>query len=160
MEIWDWEDCPFEASDRDEIWLYRVAGVLDLLMVHMVLLGMAFFFSLYILYDIKDGSRVKFWQDRWRSETSLAANYLELFRFCRDKDASVAELIKSANGALFWDVSFFRGVHAWELEAMSGFMDTTYGSSYGSSVKGFGEDKICWKLDKDSGSKLRIIIVF
>ena len=43
-------------------------------------------------------------------------------------------------------------MHAWELEAMSGFMDTTYGSSYGSLVRGFGEDKICWKLDKDSGS--------
>ena len=109
-------------------------------------------FSHHILYDI--------WLDRWCGDTSLAIRYLELFRFCRDKDASVAELIKSANGALFWDVSFFRGVHAWELEAMSGFMDTTYGSSYGSSVRGFGEDKICWKLDKDSGSKLRIIIVF
>ena len=42
------------------------------------------------------------------------------------KEASVAELMKSANGVLFWDVSFFRGVHARELEAMSGFMDTTH----------------------------------
>ena len=53
--------------------------------------------------------------------------------------------MKSTNGVLFWDVSFFRGVHTWELEATLGFMDTIYGSS----VRGFGEDKMCWKPDID-----------
>ena len=72
------------------------------------------------------------------------------------KEASVAELMKSTNGVLFWDVSFFRGVHARELEAMSGFMDTIYGSS----VRGFGEDKMCWKPNRDKGSWLLIITVF
>ena len=33
----------------------------------------------------------------------------------------MAELMKSSNGVLFWDVSFFRGVHVRELEALSGF---------------------------------------
>ena len=41
-------------------------------------------FSRHILYDIGDGSRVKFWQDCWCGETSLAASYPGLFRFCRD----------------------------------------------------------------------------
>ena len=66
-------------------------------------------FSSQILFDIGDGSRVKFWQDWWCGETSLAIRYPDLFRFCRDKDASVAELMMSANGVLFWDVRFFRG---------------------------------------------------
>ena len=90
---------------------------------------------------------MKFWQDRCCGETSLAVSYLELFRFCRDKEASVAELMKFANGFLFWDVSFFRGVHARELEALSGFMDTIYGAS----VKGFGDDKMCWKPYREKG---------
>ena len=42
----------------------------------------------------------KFWQDRWCGETSLAVRYPDLFKFCRNKDASVAELMKSSNGAL------------------------------------------------------------
>ena len=59
------------------------------------------FFSRHILYDISDGSRVKFWQDRWCGETSLADRYPNLFRFYRNKDASVAELMLSTNGVLF-----------------------------------------------------------
>ncbi|XP_050243943.1 F-box protein CPR1-like [Quercus robur] len=65
----------------------------------------------------------------------------------RKSEASVVELMKSTNGVLFWDVSFFRGVRTRELEAMSGFMDTIYGSS----VRGFGKDKMCWKPDIDKG---------
>ena len=52
----------------------------------------------------------------------------------------MVELMKSPNGVLFWDVRFFRGMHVWELEALSSFMETIYGSS----IKGFGEDKMCW----------------
>ena len=33
----------------------------------------------------------------------------------------MAELMNFANGVLFWDVSFFRGVHARELEAPYGY---------------------------------------
>ena len=104
-------------------------------------------FSRHILYDIGDGSRVKFWEDRWCGETSLTVRYPDLFRFCRNKDASVVELMKSSNGVLFWDVRFFRGVHARELEAMSDFMETIYGSP----IRGLGEDKMCWIPSRDKG---------
>ena len=50
--------------------------------------------SRYILDDIDDGSRVKFWQDRWCGETPLAISYPELFRFCKYKKTSVPELMK------------------------------------------------------------------
>ena len=103
--------------------------------------------SRYILYEIGDGSRVKFWQDQLCGETSLAVRYSDLFRFCKNKDTSVAELMMSTNGVLFWDVRFFRGVHAWDLEAMSDFMETIYGSP----IRGIGEDKMCWIPSKDKG---------
>ena len=44
-------------------------------------------------------------------------------------------------------MSFFRGVHARDLEALSSFMETIYGSS----IRGFGEDKMCWIPSKDKG---------
>ena len=96
---------------------------------------------------VGDGSRVKFWQDRWCGETSLAVTYPKLFKYCQNKEASVAELMKSTNGVLFQDVSFFRGVHVLELEAVSSFLDTIYGAT----VKEFGEEKMCWKPNRNKG---------
>ena len=37
--------------------------------------------SRYIVYEIGDGLRVKFWRDRWCGETPLVVSYLELIRF-------------------------------------------------------------------------------
>ena len=56
----------------------------------------------------------------------------------------MAELMKFTNGVLFWDLSFFRGFHVRELEVVSSFMDTIYGSL----ERGLGEDKMNRKLDK------------
>ena len=59
------------------------------------------------MYDIGDGLRVTFWLDRWFGETLLAVSHPKLFSFCRDKKASVAELMKFTNGGvLLWDVCF------------------------------------------------------
>ena len=44
-------------------------------------------------------------------------------------------------------MSFFRGLHVWELEVLSSFMETIYGSS----IRGFGEDKMRWIPMKDKG---------
>ena len=44
-------------------------------------------------------------------------------------------------------MSFFRGFHVWELEAVSSFMDIIYGSI----VKGFGEDNMSWKPYRNKG---------
>ena len=59
----------------------------------------------------------------------------------------MAELMKSPNGVVFWDVSFFRCVHVQELEALSSFMETIYSSS----IREFGKDKMCWIPSKDKG---------
>ena len=56
----------------------------------------------------------------------------------------MAELLKFTNGVLFWDGSFFRDCHVRDLEAVSSFMVTIYGSL----VRGFGEDKMCWKTNR------------
>ena len=88
MEIWDGEGCPLEASDRGEIWLGMgcwctrpVNGPYDVGLWKYISRGWPSFSHL-ILYDIGDGSRVKFWHDLWCGETSLAISYPELFRVC------------------------------------------------------------------------------
>ena len=50
-------------------------------------------------------------------------------------------------GAMSSYVRFFRGVCVRELEALSSFMETINGSS----IRGFGEDKMCWIPSEDKG---------
>lgn len=71
----------------------------------------------------------------------------ELFRICCNKDASVADLMQLTNGVLHWDVNFMGAVQEWELESLLNFMDVIYGAS----VKGNGEDKLCYRPNKKNG---------
>ena len=71
----------------------------------------------------------------------------------------MAKLIKFTNGVLFWDVSFFRGFHVWDLDAVSSFIVTIYGSS----IRGFGHlgrIRCIGKQLEVRGLWLKIIIVF
>ena len=63
----------------------------------------------------------------------------------------MAKVMKFHNGILFWNVSFFRGVHDRELEALASFMENIYGAS----VRGLGEDKMCWKSVGEKGFTIR-----
>ena len=56
-------------------------------------------------------------------------------------EAYVADVMKFPNGVLFWDLIFVRATQDWELESFYNFMDRIYGMS----LRGVGDDKICWK---------------
>ena len=45
-------------------------------------------------WKIGDGTQVKFWQDRWCLESSLAVCYPKLFRICHNWEVSVADLMQ------------------------------------------------------------------
>nr|POE50253.1 gtpase-activating protein gyp1 [Quercus suber] len=66
--------------------------------------------------------------------------YPDLYRICRSKEASVADLMRYTNGVLHWEIRFCREVHNRELEAFRSFINTIYSIA----VRGSGEDKRCW----------------
>ena len=108
--------------------------------------------SQFFLFEIGDGSKVQFWLDCWCG-SSLADCYPELFRICRSKEASVADLMRFTNGVLHWEILFCRDVHNRELEAFRSFINTIYCTP----VRGFKEDKLCWLPCKSKGLVLTII---
>ena len=69
------------------------------------------------------------------------------FSLSQNKEASVAELMKSPNGVLFWDLTFRRYSEDWDLESFYSLMSRIYGAS----LKGVGDDKMCWKPARGKG---------
>ena len=90
---------------------------------------------------------MQFWLDRWCGTSSLADRYPELYRICRSKEVSVADLMRYTNGVLHWEIHFCRDVHNRELEAFRSFIN----SIYYTPVRGFREDKRCWLPYKSKG---------
>ena len=51
----------------------------------------------------------------------------------------------------FWDLTFRRYSKDWELESFYSLMSRIYGAS----LKGVGDDKMCWKLAMRRGFAVR-----
>ena len=74
-----------------------------------------------ILYEVGDATQVNFWQDWWSGESSLVVCYPELFWICRNKEASVADLMHFTNGVLHWGLHF-----VWDTRLGIGVFDDLY----------------------------------
>ncbi|XP_065624091.1 galacturonokinase [Quercus suber] len=68
-----------------------------------------------------------------------------------DWEASVVDLMQFTNGVLHWDLHIVWAIQDWELESLMTFMDIIYGLG----IRGIGEDKMFWKLDKKKGFKTK-----
>ena len=87
----------------------------------------------------------------WCGDCTLQEAFPELYCLSRSKDCLVAEVMGWSSGRFHWNVQFHRPPQDWEEEAFDQFM----GLVYSSTVQGFGPDKVCWKLARNRGFKVR-----
>ena len=99
-------------------------------------------FSRYIQFQIGDGTGVKFWHDGQCGDNPLSTCFPNLFRINNDKEAYVADLMQFPNGVLFWDLEFLQEIHDRESDSLFALWNVIYGVS----LRGIGEDKMCWTL--------------
>ena len=52
----------------------------------------------------------------------------------------MADLMQFPNGVLFWDLEFLREIHDRESDSLFALWNVIYGVS----LRGIGEDKMCW----------------
>jgi hypothetical protein len=93
------------------------------------------------MFEIDDGSTIKFWIDTWRGTCCLKEAYPKLFHLARDKDALVMDHMRYCNEVVSCVINFTHPAQDWELESLSSFLDKLYSSS----AKGYGLDKSCWR---------------
>ena len=128
-----WCFCPFSGPHGVSLWKNIRRGWPSL--------------SRFFLYEIGDGSKVRFWLDRWCGSSPLADCYHDLYRICQNEESSVADLMRYSNGVLHWEMYFCRDVHNRKLEAFWSFIITIYSTP----IRGTREDKRCWFSCKSKG---------
>ena len=103
------------------------------------------------MYDVGDGTRVKFWKHVWCGDFTFQEAFPELYCLSRSKDSTVAEVMGWSARRFYWNVQFHRPPQDWEEEAFDRFM----GLVYSSTVRGFGPNKVCWKPARNRGFEVR-----
>ena len=102
-------------------------------------------FSKLLVYDVGDGTIVKFWKHMWCRDCTFQKAFPELYCLSWSKDSSVAEVMSWSVGRVHWNVQFRRPPQDWEQEAFV----------YSLTVRGFGPDMICWKPTRSRGFEVR-----
>ena len=94
---------------------------------------------------VDDGSRIRFWHDRWVGDFSLKMLYPQLYACSCDKEACISDLLdhQEDGSSRCWDVRFFRNFHEREFEAVFSFLDLFQAQI----PRGIGCDRPHWCLN-------------
>uniref|UniRef100_A0A7N2MRJ7 RNA helicase n=1 Tax=Quercus lobata TaxID=97700 RepID=A0A7N2MRJ7_QUELO len=68
---------------------------------------------------VGEGTRIRFWHDRWIGDTTLKDIYPELYGCLAVKDACISEVLWIPEGGTIrvWNLTFYRAFEDWELAA-------------------------------------------
>ena len=75
-------------------------------------------FSKYLTFKVRDGTRIKFWDNIWCGNCSLRQRFPDLFRLARVLGAMVVDNLRFQGSNILWDVEFSRPIQDWELEVV------------------------------------------
>ena len=66
-----------------------------------------------------EGTRIRFWHDRWIGDNTLKDLYLELYVCSAVQDVCISEVLWISKGGTMrvWDLRFYRAFEDWELAA-------------------------------------------
>ena len=64
-----------------------------------------------------EGTRIRFWHDRWIGDTTLKDFYPKLYGCSAVKDACISEILWIPKGGTVrvWNLTFYRAFEDWEL---------------------------------------------
>ena len=94
-----------------------------------------------------EGTRIRFWHDRWIGDYTLKNLYPELYVCSVAKDACISEVLWTPEGGTFrvWDLRFFRAFEDWELAASYSLLHLIHPRT----PRGDRRDTLRWQLKRD-----------
>ena len=99
-------------------------------------------FSKHLSFVVGEGTRIRFWHDRWIGDNTLKDLYPELFVSSTAKDACIFEVLWFPKGCnvRVWDLRFFRAFEDWELTATYSLLRLIQSHI----PQGDRSDTLCW----------------
>ena len=76
-------------------------------------------FSIFLRFDVGDGTSVKFWEDVWCRDCSLKEAFPELYSVSWARESSMSEVMRFSNGRPHWDFQFCRLAQDWEVGSLA-----------------------------------------
>ena len=94
-----------------------------------------------------DGTRIRFWHDRWIGENSLKDRYPVLYACSAVKDACISEVLWAPEGGSVrvWNLRFYRAFEDWELAASYSLFQLIHPRI----PRGDRRDTLRWRLKGD-----------
>ena len=68
-------------------------------------------------YKVGEGTRILFWKDKWIGQNLLMEDFPDLFSFCDNPEASIAETWTNQG----WNIIFRRLLNDWEIESVASY---------------------------------------
>ena len=101
-------------------------------------------FSKHLSFVKGEGTRIRFWHDRWIGDNTLKDLYLELYVCSAVQDVCISEVLWISKGGTMrvWDLRFYRAFEDWELAA-SYFLFQLIQTRI---PRGDRSDTLCWRL--------------
>jgi hypothetical protein len=94
-------------------------------------------FSCHTIFEVGDGSKIKFWHDQWCGDVALKEAFSDLFDIACAKDAFVAPHKVFLGVSNKWNMTFARAAHDWEVDVFGSFFKVLYSAR----VRQGSEDK-------------------
>lgn len=89
-----------------------------------------------ISFEIGNGSKVRFWKDKWCGEVELWRLFPDLFSVAAEQDVLVSEVLKVEHGNVVWSPNFRRNLQYWEMESCEPFFAMLYAQQVDCSREG------------------------
>ena len=103
------------------------------------------FFKSFVHFEVGNGVRVLFCQDKWCGDQPVKDQFPNLLRMASSSEATVQEILSWNGSEHFWNITFTRSPNDWEEESILDLLSLLADSKV--NVHPGGEDQIVWSLD-------------